>query len=465
MTDALTLLCCPRCRGPIVPREERLECGDCSRRYPQVDGMPLLLADPHEELRQWSYRLAELVDEIDGSLDRILAQLAGEGLLSRSRARLRQLHEHLPRHRDRIVELFAGAGVSPKARASKDRPRVPGEGLVASYYPQIHRDWRDGNDGGDGSYAGAREGTPGDEVEAAMAAIESVIPAGASLGRTLVLGAGPARITYELARRHGACPVVALDLNPLPYLVAARVLRGETVQLYEMPEVPLASTDVLVDRSLRVPGEIPDGLSITLAFADGLDPPVPEGAFDTVVTPWFIDQIPHDLRDLLPVLHRALAAGGAWLNHGPYIYHPNHTRLAHRYREDEVLELVAASGFQISRHDHRLLPYMFSPVSAQGRMEMVSSFWAKKVELPARASATEPAWLTDIEQPVPRLAGIEGYVAPHPMFAAVIALVDGRRSVAEIAAHLVRSHRLPETAATAGVAGCLREIWRALAEA
>jgi uncharacterized protein YbaR (Trm112 family)/SAM-dependent methyltransferase len=456
--DALDLLRCPRCRGRLQTRNERVACRDCGRSYPQIGGLPVLLEDADDEVKRWAGWLGELVEEIDGSLDNILAQLAGEGLLAHSRARLKRMHEALPVHRDRLVALFAAAGVAPvrasagstnrPGRADDERVRVPGEGTITAYYPQIHRDW----------------GWPGvepDETEAALAAIDAVLPPSRPLGRTLVLGAGPARLAYELAARRGAGPVVALDLNPLPYLVAARIFAGDTVDLFELPQQPLSSAHAMVDRRLTAPGPIPAGL--VLAFADALDPPVDDGAFDTVVTPWFIDQVPHDLRDLVPVIHRVLAQDGAWLDHGPCIHHPNHTRLAHRYRFDEVLEIVDASGFHVDAYDHRAIPYLASPASAQSRTEMVLTFWARRVAITA-TETSEPGWLSDPTLPVPPLEGVEHYVPPHPMFAAVVALVDGRRSIAEIADALVRSHGLPQDAARMGVAGCLREIRRALAE-
>lgn len=431
--------------------------------------MPVLLADADDEVQRWAAWLADFVEEIDASRTPIVAQLAGENLLGRSRQRLQRLHEALPLHRDRIVRLCSDAGVPTGPRAQRGgargpmpdtRARVPGEGRITAYYDQIHRDW-------------GWTGVEPDENEAALAAIDAVRPrdrattgpVGGSLlrplGRTLVLGAGPARLTCELARRCGAAPVVALDLNPLPFFVAARLLAGASVDLFEMPHQARSSAHALVDRRLSPP--VPPPTDVTLAFADALDPPVPDAAFDTVVTPWFIDQVPQDLRELLPVIHRALAAGGAWLNHGPCIHHPEHTRLAHRYRHDEVLELVEASGFHVEAHDHRAIPYMASPASAGSRTEMVLTFWARKVDTPA-AEAAEPSWLSDPTRPVPPLPGVEAYVPPHAMFAAVIALVDGRRSITDIAEALVRSHGLPPDAAIMGVAGCLREIQRALRE-
>jgi hypothetical protein len=80
----------------------------------------------------------------------------------------------------------------------------------------IHRDW----------------GWPdSDENEKALACVAEVLDA--ELGRTLVLGAGACRLAYDLHARHGASATVAVDIDPLPLLVAARVVQGAEVPLTE----------------------------------------------------------------------------------------------------------------------------------------------------------------------------------------------------------------------------------------
>ena len=57
-------------------------------------------------------------------------------------------------------------------------------------------------------------------------------------------------------------------------------------------------------------------------LADGVDPPFESGIADTVLTPWFIDQGPEDLRNFISTLHRLLKPGGLWLNLEPLRYEP-----------------------------------------------------------------------------------------------------------------------------------------------
>ena len=42
------MLACPACRGDLRVEEERLGCGGCGRRYPIVEGIPVLIVERAE---------------------------------------------------------------------------------------------------------------------------------------------------------------------------------------------------------------------------------------------------------------------------------------------------------------------------------------------------------------------------------------------------------------------------------
>ena len=92
-------------------------------------------------------------------------------------------------------------------------------------------------------------------------------------------------------------------------------------------------------------------------FADGVAPPFAAQSFDTLVTPWFIDQVPRDLPAFIRMLGELLRPGGRWLNQGPLVY-PAQTPFERRYAREELFELVRAAGFTLgdwSRASHRYL--------------------------------------------------------------------------------------------------------------
>ena len=49
MDDEVTgMLACPACHGDLRLERDRLVCGECGRRYPVVDGIPVLIAERAE---------------------------------------------------------------------------------------------------------------------------------------------------------------------------------------------------------------------------------------------------------------------------------------------------------------------------------------------------------------------------------------------------------------------------------
>ena len=407
-----------------------------------VDGIPVLSADPDAMLADWGRQRTAFDEETRATRDVVLAQIAGQSLGATTRTRLQRLHERLEQHRIEVGALFDAAGVAKVEEALSRDGRVPGEGVATAYFDQIHRDWA--WDTG--------------EPEAALEVVLDVL--GDRRPKSmLVLGAGACRLPYDLHRVAGIETTIAVDINPVPFFVARRVIAGETVELVEFPRCPRDSQSVAVDRTLRCNRPGTEGFHFL--FADGLEPPVRDGAFDLVFTPWFIDQVPKDLVTLVPEIHRVIADGGAWLNHGPLLYQPSHTQPAHRYREDEVHEITTANGFSMIRHRWDRLLYMESPAGSQGRTEGVATFLTQKEANVAAAEDSTPGWLQDASLSVPRWSGLDDYLAPHPMFAAVAGLIDGQRSARAIADEMVTRFKLPADAALGGVMTCLSEMWRA----
>ncbi len=441
------LLHCPTCLLKLGVDEAGAKCPECRRQGATADGIPVLCDDPASMLEDWGRQRAAFVVDTRATADAVLAQLAGQDLHERTRARLELVYDRMVKHGAQLDALFEGAGVASVKEKLSLEGRVPGEGVATAYFDQVHRDW---------GWNGTSE-EPAAALEAVMAVAGEERPA-----TMLVLGAGACRLPYDLHRALGVTTTIAVDINPVPFFIARRVIQGQKVEMIEFPRSPRDSAQAAVDRTLRCPDAGAEGFHFL--FADGLAPPVPDGAFDAVFTPWFIDQVPKDLRTLLPEIHRMLSPGGVWINHGPLLFHPSHTQPSARYREDELYALMAEAGFEIDAKRWDRLLYMQSPAGSQGRTEGVLSFAARRVEVVEAQSEADdgrPAWLEDPALPIPRWAGLDGYTPPHPMFAAVASLVDGTRSASVIADEMVRRFNLPEAAALGGVMTCLTEMWRA----
>ena len=106
------------------------------------------------------------------------------------------------------------------------------------------------------------------------------------------------------------------------------------------------------------------------------------------------------------------------------------------------------------------MPYLCSPASRHGRRETVVTFSAVKqreVAVPARARSG-PAWLEQYDLPVPLLPEIAGRQLELRVLAFVAALVDGRRTVRDMARVLVEKRLKAEAEAEPAVRGFLRRL-------
>jgi uncharacterized protein YbaR (Trm112 family)/SAM-dependent methyltransferase len=432
---------CPACQAPLEPdvREtgSAFSCPSCARTYPKLGDIPLLLPDALGTLELWRSRLSAFVGETQAIERHLWAELLEPKLTDATRQRLRAVAEAMPHHRALVLELFHEIGLEPGSQPMASEP-----GSILDFVTLVFRD-----------FAWAPEI---DEVTPAFARLEAILPPDLRLGKTLIFGAGTARIAWDLNQRiDPSAELLALDTNPLPFLVTQRLLQGHDASLYELPGHPRRAEDAAVRRALRPPYAAPPRLQ--LVFADGLRAPVRSGAFDTVVTPWFVDQVPSDLAQFLPEISRVLRAGGTWLHAGPFVYDPGRTKPAHRYSREEFLELAYAAGFAVTACDYAPAPHLCSPLSTQGRQEWVLSLHATKASGPPDTS--EPEWLA--AGAVPRLDVPPGTEWPLPILERVLEAIDGRRSVQDITRTLLDRDELADDGnAEVVVRGCLRVIYK-----
>jgi hypothetical protein len=122
-------------------------------------------------------------------------------------------------------------------------------------------------------------------------------------------------------------------------------------------------------------GPLADGV-FHFFLASGLEPPFEDQTFDTVVTPWFIDQVPTDLEAFLATVRRLLVPSGRWINHGPLIYRPEAAPMSRWYPIEETLDLARAAGFRVGPARSESGSYLLSPLTGRGRIEKVFTFQA-----------------------------------------------------------------------------------------
>jgi SAM-dependent methyltransferase len=277
------------------------------------------------------------------------------------------------------------------------------------------------------------------ENERALEMVAAVAE-GRALGRVVVLGAGGCRLAYDLHQRHPEANTIVVDVDPVLFAAAYRVVRGGTVTFreanLEVGELQQSSRTWV----LSAPGGALPAERFHFLVADGVDPPFAPGAFDTVLTPWFLDQGPRDVRDFVSTVYRLLTPGGRWLNLGPLLYAPE-IPIGCRFGREELFDLVARAGFHVDRWETASVPYLVSKLNGRGKVEWVLAFSATKlegpIEAPSHSEGEPPPWLLFTHLPVPTFPGQSSVAAPRGS-ELVLSAIDGRRTQDDIARRIAQ---------------------------
>lgn len=439
----LDLLCCPRCGGRLT-RGTDLTCVSCALGFPALGGLPWLFESPDAAIGEWRARIHAFLAELELQAARYRTALTDEVRRTGTRNRLKLLAAACSDHARRLRALLAplvveGGAAAPELYGALGQALPSSQGLTG-YYANLHRDWCWGDT----------------ENEAAFALVDRALGPDPP-GRTLLLGVGAGRLAYDLhLRRRPAC-LLGADLNPLLLLVARRLLAGDAVELYEFPVAPRDLESHAILRRLAAPGPSEPGLH--LVVADVTYGPFAAGAFDTVITPWLIDILDEDLAVFAARLNRWLRPGGRWLNSGSLAFQGDDP--ARRYSTEEVSQVVEAAGFAAIEPREDSIPYLCSPASRHGRRETVVTFSAVKqreVAVPVQARRG-PDWLAQSDLPVPLLAQMAGRQLELRVLAFVASLIDGRRTVRDMARVLIDRRMMTEAEAEPAVRGFLRRFY------
>ncbi len=408
---------CPRCDGrPLDLAAEPPRCSACGTAYPPVGDLPCLMPDPRLWRAVWIHRLADFTAETERSLQQWRAEAAGAEALPRTRARVEAVVAACEQQRLEVQRLFQDVTGGERQLL----PAAPGAGgadELLRFGENVFRDWAWGQA----------------EVDATRAVVQRMVRQ--PLGRLAAYGVGAGRLAVDVHRALGPTETWAIDLNPFPLLVAARLMRGETVVLPEFPVAPHSQQGVVVQHQLR--SDVRPGPGFTFAVADALAPPFPPESFDTVLTPWFIDANERDFRETAAAVNRVLRTGGTWLNVGPLRFKQS---LGTTYTIEEIWDLTAASGFELVSRSRDDVPYFDSPASGSRRIETVFSFAARKIA-PAAApppAAAELPWIADPSRPIPLTDPLIAFGRQSVFAGSVISLLDGQRSLNDVAAEMGR---------------------------
>jgi uncharacterized protein YbaR (Trm112 family)/ubiquinone/menaquinone biosynthesis C-methylase UbiE len=420
MKNLHALLACPRCdKTPLDVSDDALHCKACKVDFPVLEGMPWLFAEPQAALGEWRGRLQFSLQQLSHEIAGLDEQLKNQDLRPLSERRVSRYKKAVESHRRALQKLLQPIEMQSLQGNYESylalRTRLPSDQGLNTYYPNIHRDWSWGEE----------------ENEASLKQIRAVLHDHADLGNVLVLGAGAGRLAYDIHTELNCASTVALDFNPMLMLVARAVTTGNSLSLYEFPIAPLALDDDAILRKLSAPEAVDENFH--LVFGDALRPPFPDGAFDTVITPWLIDIISEDLPKFAARINNLLNQNGRWVNFGSLAFaNPDQAR---RYSPEETKAIVSENGFSDPYVSQATIPYMSSPASRHGRQERVFSFSAYKerdAEKPDRHIAL-PDWIVTGKEAVPLTPSFRQQAMTTQIYSFIMSLIDGKRSIKDMA--------------------------------
>lgn len=436
------LLACPACGTRLTG----MSCLPCRIDFPEIGGIPWLMPEPRFALAEWRGRLHHLLTHYAAEAVRQRAAMSESGDSSLTRARLERVAAALDDQVARIRSLMQPLGLERRSEAHAVHvalgTKLPVSQGLTSYYPNLHRDWCWGQD----------------ENRASLDAVLASLPAGTSPKRVLVIGAGAGRLTYDLHQALKAALTVALDFNPFFLLAVSRILSGPPLELYEFPIAPRTIEDHARLRTHAAPAPAAPGFAPVLADASA--PPFRSGQFDLVLTPWFVDVAGEPVVRVRARVNALLAPAGLWVNHGSLAFAD--AAAADALSLEELLDGLGDAGFSLLQVREERQPYLASPASRHARMESVITFCARKErDVAAPAAGRElPPWIDRTDLAVPALPAFRAQALSTRVYAFLLAMIDGERSIRDMARLMEQQKLMPADDALPAIRGFLARALR-----
>ncbi|SMF28847.1 hypothetical protein [Pseudobacteriovorax antillogorgiicola] len=416
----LDLAQCPKCQGKLREASDGgVACEDCNSLYPEFGNIIWLFEEPHYMRADWKNRFDYFLQMNRLEVQKLKIQQQAPHLLDNTKKRLSKLIQSKIEHGREVskaIEPIVSDEDGDPAIHLAAGTKLPETQALMSYYDNICRDWSYGDE----------------ENKICLDTIANVLGDNRSLGKLAVLGSGACRLAYDIHRNFEADLTLNIDINPFLFFVAQRLVAGKAVNLYEFPMAPKNLESVAVKLKCKAPETIKDGFHFLLS--DAMNPSFQAEAFNTLLTPWLIDIVHQDIRDQFRRYNRLLQLGGRWINFGSLAFFHRDSLIC--YSLEETLDIAKEAGFEIESYSHEEIPYLHSPYSCQKRYERVLCFSARKVndvEQPEQAFNFRADWLRDTNLAVPLSQEVQQQTMVHNTLQNLFQLVDGKRSIQDMA--------------------------------
>jgi hypothetical protein len=115
----------------------------------------------------------------------------------------------------------------------------------------------------------------------------------------------------------------------------------------------------------------------------------------------------------------------------------------------------------VPEHTNTEIPYLDSPASRHARREVVLSWRADKQKHSKRAERHQalPDWIVRGRDPIPALEHFRVAATTTRIHAHIMAMIDGRRSLLDMAQLLEQQRLMPANEAEASIRGLLIKLY------
>lgn len=416
-------LICPICAKEVVS----FHCEGCNSEFFSLGGIPCLFTTGIQQKSLWQHQMSMMETQGVDALEHLDYILQGYDVSVLTRNRLVQAREAMSESLEMIIGQLKGAGLVSRREPLFEQMKVDNP---TEYYHHILRDW-------------AWDAEPSKHYPTHVndANLERVLNVwqNPQPGKMLFLGAGAGRLSWDLHKVLRPEFTIASDINPFLLTCAYTLIKRRKPltlpELYTYPQVgyPFSRSWVMQ------PPDDPYDLhkSWYALGADVWNMPLKESSVDSIVTSWLLDVTGGDVKDLISVISYLLKPGGYWVNTGPLLY-SGQLGFDLKYSAEEILDFADMAGFDLELQSVEEVAHMASPLNARYHHEQILSFSARKREQAkpiAEPGNTDewltPPWLVMHHLPVPNIQ-FQCQMG-HDFIRQVLSLVDGQRSIYLIA--------------------------------
>lgn len=362
MTNKLyDLLCCPDTGEELELKEGELYSKE--RSYPIFNEVPWLYKNPEFYFLEWGTKIESYIKEEETYIYHLQKQInEQENKLTRKRiAAQHEARSNNLKVLSKRLDFFRGHQQIAIAASTQQ---------IHSYFQNIFRDW---------SWETQENQIYFDFVQKEITN---------ETKNVLILGAGAARISHDLASENTNINFYSIDHNPFLLLTAQSLFNGEENKMYDYTPYPKNLSETAQKHKIKIAKHEADNHLFILGRFPEL--PFKESSFDLIIAPWFFDILDTPFVESIHYTTKYLNDTGKLLIYGPQNVHKNEleNQLCFEEIEEGLKEI-----FEQTHVESKTIEYLHNPITSQNRIEGVMFATCTKARTAAKElmSPTAPS--------------------------------------------------------------------------